>query len=383
MQRIVVAFLMFAVLVAGNLNGAGWSPAWAQGEPPEVGEVILEDGLAAPGLPSMYTCPTGRVTRQFANDGLTIVASGGCQEPGGFAGSGIDGVGSLKFVDGEFRVEFRQLAGLDKTQLGINVRTSNQSGFSGYYSNLNVTRGTLNFGVSVNGQGKPLGQRNDLASLLKPDDWNTMAVRAQGPNFWVFVNDSMVLSATDASLDSGAANATVFRAGQPNAADTQEISGALRNVRISAIAGGDDARKTAYTPPPPVVTVSALPCTQPTAVANDVKMTEPGADVDPALAKLAGAWEGIWDADGPNPLPSRLYAERFDGSKVTVVYTWGDQPQFNGRAGWQRIAADVTPDGKITWGTARKFTFWAVDDRVEGTLETAQFTSKVTYARCP
>ena len=128
--------------------------------PPEVGDVILEDALAAPGLPNMYTCPTGRVTRQFANDGLTITASGGCQEPGGFAGSGIDGVGSLKFVDGEFRVEFRQLAGLDKTQLGINVRTSNQSGFSGYFSNLNVTRGTLNFGVSVNGQGKPLGQRN-------------------------------------------------------------------------------------------------------------------------------------------------------------------------------------------------------------------------------
>jgi hypothetical protein len=128
MQRIVVAFLMFAVLVAGNLNGAGWSPAWAQGEPPEVGEVILEDGLAAPGLPSMYTCPTGRVTRQFANDGLTIVASGGCQEPGGFAGSGIDGVGSLKFVDGEFRVEFRQLAGLDKTQLGINVGRATSQG---------------------------------------------------------------------------------------------------------------------------------------------------------------------------------------------------------------------------------------------------------------
>jgi hypothetical protein len=387
MPRVFSIAAVIISLVFGTFSSAVTStPALAQGEPPPLGDVVVEDALAAPGLSNAYTCSTGRVTRQFANDGLTITASGGCQDPGGFAGSGIDGAGTLKFVDGEFRTEFRQLAGLDKTQFGINVRISNQSGqsgFSGYYSNLNVTRGTLNFGVSVNGQGKSLGQRNDLASLLKPDDWNTMAVRAQGPNFWVFVNDSMVLAVTDASLDSGFANALVSRVGQPNAADTLEISGALRNVKVSDIAGGDDARRTAYTPPPPVVTASAVPCTQPTAVANDVKMNPPGDGVDPALAKLAGPWEGVWDADGPNPLPSRLYVEQFDGPKVTVVYTWGDQPAFNGRAGWQRIAADVTPEGKITWGTTVKFTFWAADDKVEGLRETPQATMKATYARCP
>jgi len=248
MRKIIVVVSAIIALIISSLSAVGWSSALAQDAPPGLGDVILEDPLAAPGLPNMYTCPTGRVTRQFANDGLTITASGGCQMPEGFAGSGVDGFGSLRFVDGEFRVEFRQLGGLDRTQVGVNVRTNNQSGFSGYTTTLNLTRGTLNLGVSVNGQGKQLGSRNDLASIVKPDDWNSLAVRAQGPNLWVFVNDSMVLTATDSSLDSGAANGLVFRSGQPSAEDTQEVSGVLRNLKISAIAGGEQARMTVYTP---------------------------------------------------------------------------------------------------------------------------------------
>ena len=303
MRPSLKAALVTIALIVSLISGEGWI-ARAQGTPPDLGDVILEDALGAPGLPNMYTCPTGRITRQFANEGLTITASGGCQAPEGFPGSGIDGFGSLKFVDGEFRVEFRQLGGMDRTQVGVNVRTNNQSGFSGYTTTLNLTRGTLNLGVSVNGQGKQLAARNDLASLVKPDDWNSLAVRAQGPNLWVFVNDSMVLAATDSSLDSGGANGLVFRSGQPSADDTQEISGVMRNLKISAIAGGEQARMPVYSPPPPVVTASALPCTQPTAMANDVKMTPPAADVDPAIAKLAGAWEGIWEPARQTAFPA-------------------------------------------------------------------------------
>ena len=68
---------------------------------------------------------------------------------------------------------------------------------------------------------------------------------------------------------------------------------------------------------------------------------------------------------------------------MTVVYTWGEALAFNTRAGWQRIAADVQPDGKIAWGTNIRFTFWAVDDKVEGLRETPQNTSRITYSRCP
>jgi hypothetical protein len=37
-----------------------------------------------------------------------------------------------------------------------------------------------------------------------------------------------------------------------------------------------------------------LPCTLPTAVATDVKLNPPAADTDPNIARLAGAWEGLW-----------------------------------------------------------------------------------------
>lgn len=382
MSRVVAVLLSCLVLLSGSFTGTSLS--FAQGSPPDLGDVILENALTGPGITGIYSCASGRQKREFANDGLTLTISGGCQTEGEFPGSGVNVQNRLTMPDGEVRVDFRQLSGLDRTQVQIFLRTKNEPMFSGYGATLTPTRGRLDFGVSVNGQYKNLGSKNDLATIVKPDDWNTFAVRAQSQSFWVFLNDQMVFSTTDGSLDDGIANVVVRREGQPNAADTQEVSAVLRNLKVSAIAGGDQARRPVYTPPPPVVTASTLPCTQPTAVTNDVKMTPPGADVDPAIAKLAGPWEGVWEQDTPNALPSRLYVEQFAPDKVTVVYTWGETANGSVRAGWQRLAADIAPDGKITWGTTRKFTFSAIDDNsIQGTLETAQFTSKITMTRCP
>jgi hypothetical protein len=359
-------------------------PTAAQDVPPELGDVILEDPLSAPGVPAMFTCQTGRQKRELANDGLTFVVSGGCQTDGDFPGTGINVRNNLTVADGEVRVDFRQLSGLDRTQVQIFLRTRNQPSFNGYGATLTPTRGTLDLGVSTDEGFKMLGRRTDLASVLRVDDWNTFAVRARGQNFWIFLNDQMVLAASDASLDNGIANVVVRRSGQADAADTQEVSAVLRNLRVSAIAGGEQARMPVYTPPPPVVTASALPCSLPTAITNDVMMSAPAPNTDPSIAKLAGAWEGTWDEGKPGALPSRLYVEKFEPTKVTVVYTWGESAASNTSAGWGRIGADIQPEGKISWGTTRKFTFWAVDDNsLAGTLETAQFTTNITLSRCP
>jgi hypothetical protein len=381
MRQTITIILAIVMLVVSGPVHDGRSVALAQGDPPELGDVILEDALVAPGLPNVYTCPSGRQKREFANDGFTLTISGGCQPNDEFPGSGINPRGGLTMADGEVRVEFRQLGGLDRTQVQILLRTRNQPVYNGYNATVTPTRGMLDVGVSTDGGYKPLGQKTDLAAILKPDDWNSMAFRAQGSSFWVFVNDQQVLAFSDASLDNGVANVIVRRSGQPNPADTQEVSAVLRNLNVSAIAGGDVARAPVYTPPPPpAVTGASLPCSLPTALPTDAKLTPPAADLDPGIARLAGAWEGTWD----NSMAARLYVEQIDAAKATVVQTWADDPGGTFKAGWQRSSADVQPAGKLGWGTTRKYSFWAVDDNtVEGTLETAQFTSKITLNRCP
>jgi hypothetical protein len=46
-MRLVVAALTAAALVAASLSSVVGLPALAQGDPPELGDVILEDSLAS------------------------------------------------------------------------------------------------------------------------------------------------------------------------------------------------------------------------------------------------------------------------------------------------------------------------------------------------
>lgn len=374
-----IAAALFAAALFAGPHGAP-APALAQTAPPDLGAVIIEDTLTGPELVRTPSCPSGRLSRQFANEGYTITASGGCQQPEGFPGSGLGLGNRLTFADGEVSVDFRQISGLDRTQIQISLRTKNEPAFSAYSALLVPTRGTLGIGLSSNGQFKQLVPPTNVAHLLKPDDWNTLAFRAQKENLWVYLNGTLVMATTDATLDAGSADVIVSRIGQASASDTHEISAVLRNFRVSGLAGGE--RAPTYTPPPPIVTTSNVPCSLPTAAPTDVAMIPPDAAVDPNLARMAGPWEGVWDEGTPNALPSRLYVEQFNGEKVTLVYTWGETQDT--RPGWGRIVADVLPDAKVGFGNSgRRFTFWAADDNtIEGTLVTAQFTSKVTLRRC-
>ena len=383
MRKQVVSAVVVVGLTASTLMGLSWSSVHAQDAPPEPGDVVIEDAQAAPGGYGAFTCASGRGRRELANGGNTITINGGCQTPGEFPGAGID-VRGLQIADGEVRVELRQLSGQDRMQAQILIRTSQEGGFSGYVASLNPGRSVVEMGVSTRGQFRQLGRRTDIADILTPNDWNTLVVRAQGPNFWVLVNDQPVLAVSDAALDTGEVAVLISRVGQPDAGDTFEVSGVFRNLRVSALVGSDQARVPTYVPPHQAQTVTDVPCTVPTGLARDVKLNPAAPGLDTKIAMLAGAWEGIWDEASPNPLPSRLYVERLDAAKATVLYTWGDAPGINTRAGWQRLTVDVQPEGKISWGTTRKFTFWAVgDDTLEGTLETAQFTSKIALHRCP
>src|SRR5215208_4065015 len=50
-----------------------------------------------------------------------------------------------------------------------------------------------------------LAQRRDVGGLVRPDDWNTLAIRLLGDSLWMLVNGQPVLGAEDGTYAAGRA----------------------------------------------------------------------------------------------------------------------------------------------------------------------------------
>jgi hypothetical protein len=102
-----------------------------------------------------------------------------------------------------------------------------------------------------------------VTGLVAPDDWNVIAIRLQGPNVWLLVNDQPVLFYNDSTVDRGGVFFDMVRVGDgpldsiTDTDDATEISAVFRNLRVSSLADGDPARVPGYLPdgvsPVPVV----------------------------------------------------------------------------------------------------------------------------------
>jgi 3-keto-disaccharide hydrolase len=222
------------------------------GPPPEVGPPILEDALAAPGVIWPASCPTGRGGRSFVGEGLVTRISGRCTDASTSA-SGGDPIARLSFPDGEVRIEVRAVSGLDRASFGLFVRAQPNVNDGYYLATIEPARGHSQLYRWSNGAGAVLAERGDLAGVVSPDGWNSVAVRAQGPNLWLLINDQVALSAVDQSLDRGTVWLSVARLG--NLDDNVESAVVMRNLRISLLANGDPTRAASYAIPPGVAEV--------------------------------------------------------------------------------------------------------------------------------
>lgn len=220
--------------------------------PPELGTVVFADGLTGPGLVHAFGCPTQRSSRGFVAEGFLMSITGKC-----FETQSLPNVSQvlhgLSVPDGELRLDVRFASGPDRVRLRLGVRTQpDPSNSVGYAVQFEPGGGAARFIKTVgpaSGLTSVLAERTDLAGLLVPDGWNSLAVRSRGSSFWVLLNDQPILSATDATFDTGRAMVALVRLGDPN--DTQEAAAVLRNLRASALASGEAVRAPTYTQPGP------------------------------------------------------------------------------------------------------------------------------------
>ena len=211
-------------------------------EPPELmaapspSAVVIEDKLASPGVASPRTCPTGRMSGVFVDEGYLFKISGRCQDDQNFTSAGTAQVSGLQMRDGEARFDYKPTVGRDRLRVRLGFRLQPNPGNNiGYAFRITPGTGTIDLlKQTAPNQSFVLDERNDLAARLATEDWVTVTVRARGPNLWMLLNDEPVLAAYDTTFESGGVNIGYIRLG--NFDDPAESAVVLRNFRFSSLA---------------------------------------------------------------------------------------------------------------------------------------------------
>ena len=242
MRGLVYAAIVIGITAVTFLH----APAGARAvEPVPLGAVILEDPLNGPGAaPAGSTCPTALASREFVPEGVLVRVRGRCTDTSTTAITGF-GVPGLIVPDGEVRADFRTVSAAERAVWSVWIR--DQGTLAGYELRFEPKSGTMRLLLWANRQSTILGEQSDLGRLIAPDDWNTLTVEAIGPNFRFFLNGQPALSVSDATHATGGVYIGLERLGPLE--DAMEAGLLIRNLRVSALAGGDPTRSPVHDPP--------------------------------------------------------------------------------------------------------------------------------------
>jgi hypothetical protein len=232
-KRATSAGVLLAVLVAALLlpyEAAAAPASAAQTTPmPETGAVLFEDPLTAPGSLRQGRCPTGRNLGEFVGEGFILKVTGKCSETHSVAIAAPPPIEGLTFSDGEVRLDVKGVSGQDRVAFILGIR--GQTPAPGAYQAIFMPgRGTA---VLTTGSSD-VAVRQGLGGRLAPDGWNSLAVRAQGPNLWVLLNDEPILWTTHDAYQSGSVFIGLRRLGDAN--DATESAVVVRNLVVSSLA---------------------------------------------------------------------------------------------------------------------------------------------------
>jgi hypothetical protein len=245
--QLAVAILVLVVLASKPMAALADDPPT-----PAVGAVVLEDALAGPTLFQPFTCQTGHGGWEYVDDGMRISLTGACSEGDGVAAIAVP-LRGLTMIDGEVSIQARLLTGAERVRIGINTRAqpaAPRAPRAGHAAAFEPGGGRGFVGPTLS-----TIRQVDLGSSVAKDDWNTLAIRLQGPNVWLLVNDQPAAFISDGSVDRGDVLLNFVRlngasGGMDNDPDdSSEVAAAFRNLRVSALADGDPTRAPIYQKP--------------------------------------------------------------------------------------------------------------------------------------
>ena len=227
MHRLIVSIVALALTV---MPGKG---IFAQEvpRPPALGTTIVDSPLTSEELFRPISCPTGQGSATFGSDGFRLSLAGPCGTNEDYAALPLT-ASNVTFPDGDVRVKFRVTEGIDKAQLGLDVRL--QAG--GWYRLAwQPASGMAYLAAYPSGKETILTQSTTVAKEASTDKVHTMALRAQGSQLWGLIDDAPILMASDAAFSAGAVGFDLLRTGP--ASDTQRVTVLAQGLQVSALAG--------------------------------------------------------------------------------------------------------------------------------------------------
>ena len=103
------------------------------------------------------------------------------------------------------------------------------------------------------------------------------------------------------------------------------------------------------------------------ALPDDVRVVAPPDSVAPDIAAFSGEWRGVWSGK----LQSALIVEEINNESATVIYAWGDAPDWRTVKGFQRVrTATVTtkPKAEVRFGGSNTYVLHMNADRKSITI---------------
>jgi len=115
---------------------------------------------------------------------------------------------------------------------------------------------------------------------------------------------------------------------------------------------------------------------------NDILIISPDPNLPPEIKAFSGKWGGRWWSSGSSGgLDAALIVEEITGERATVVYGWGNSPEWNVKEGWERLIMLISRNekGKIILSLPRmKFEIHVEKDKLEG-IYSVRYTSYINY----
>jgi hypothetical protein len=344
--RIWTIVLGLGLLSIAPVTRAQEAPGGEIPTPPALGDVVIDDPLSALNLLQPSHCPSNRGDGEFVGEGYILKLTGRCREGDAGAALPVD-LRRLTVPDGDLALEVKPVNGLDRVRLLISIRVQ-PDGIGAYVVAVEPSRGTVELSSISAGATVVLAQRDDLASKVTAGDWNRLAVRAQGGTFWVLLNDQPILTATDAAYATGGARVTLVRTGAID--DAAEAALVLRNLRVSALAAGDQARLPSRpSGPDPVQLVGALAGTpiEPGSLPSGFAVDQVSSSTElaaPAVGGVRLSFNGPPGTNGPGTIQPIYYAQTL----TFIVYAAEADAQASFQLGNGAAAADFGAPGKCS-----------------------------------
>src|SRR5689334_1382538 len=123
MQRLIVVFQVLAVVLALAFGASDRPSRLAAQElpPPEVGATVMADALGAGDIVREEACPSGLGGTRITEQGYLMTSAGRCSvdAPAAFVSARLRG---LLVPDGEARLEFRPVAGVERLSFQLWIR---------------------------------------------------------------------------------------------------------------------------------------------------------------------------------------------------------------------------------------------------------------------